>query len=224
MTSFSSHPQEADLRQGVAALGLSLADDQIGRLLGYLDLLAKWNRVYNLTAVRDPQAMLTQHVLDSLAVWAPLRKRLGHGSLSVLDVGSGGGLPGVVLAIADPKLRVGCIDAVAKKASFVQHVAGSLGLPNLEGRHGRIEQVQERFDLVTSRAFASLTDFVAWSHQALAEGGCWMAMKGKRPDEEIQALPPAVEVFHVEPLAVPGLDAERCLVWLRLAEHGLDLN
>lgn len=218
------HPQAAGLRQGVAALGLALSDAQLAQLLAYLDLLGKWNRVYNLTAVRQPQDMLRQHLLDSLAVWKPLRERLGPGKLSVLDVGSGGGLPGVVLAIADPQLQVTCIDAVAKKASFVQHVAGNLGLPNLSGCHGRVEQVQESFDLITSRAFAALDDFVGWSHQALVEGGCWMAMKGKRPDEEIQTLPSWVEVFHVEPLAIPGLEAERCLVWLRRTKSGADLN
>lgn len=213
----SGHALEAELRQGVADLGLSLQDGQISQLLAYLDLLGKWNKVYNLTAVREPRAMLVQHLLDSLAVYAPLRKHLGPGPRSVLDVGSGGGLPGVVLAIVDGQLNLTCVDAVAKKTSFVQQVAGQLGLSNLTGRHTRIEQVQDEFDLIVSRAFASLPDFVTWSRAALAEGGCWLAMKGKHPQDEMDALPPWVQVFHVEPLAVPGLNAERCLVWLRPA-------
>lgn len=210
-----AHPLAEDLRRGADGLGLSLDEGQVRALLSYLDLLSRWGRVYNLTAVRDPQAMLIQHLLDSLAVWQPLRRQLGAGPRSVLDVGSGGGLPGVVLAIVDPELQVVCIDAVAKKASFVQQVVGALGLTHLQGRHGRVEQVQETFDLITSRAFATLGDFVAWSRQALADGGCWMAMKGRHPEDEIQALPEQVHVFHVEPLTVPGLNAERCLVWMR---------
>jgi len=132
-------------------------------------------------------------------------------------VGSGGGLPGVVIAIGCPDIDVTCVDAVGKKAAFVQQVAGALGLSNLHGRHGRVEAIAGPFDVVTSRAFASLADFTAWSDGALAEGGVWLAMKGRRPDDEIAALPPAVTVFHVEPLTVPGLEAERCLVWLRRA-------
>ena len=130
-------------------------------------------------------------------------------------MGSGGGLPGVVIAICCPEIAVTCVDAVAKKAAFVQQAAGELGLGNLVGRHARVEAVCEPFDVIVSRAFASLTDFVNWSRGALAEQGVWLAMKGKRPDDEIAALPAGAEVFHVEPLQVPGLDAERCLVWLR---------
>ena len=131
-------------------------------------------------------------------------------------MGSGGGLPGVVIAICCPDIDVSCVDAVGKKAAFVQQVAGALALPNLRGRHARVESIAERHDVVIARAFASLADFIAWSAGALAEGGVWVAMKGRRPDDEIAALPPSVEVFHVEQLSVPGLDAERCLVWLRL--------
>lgn len=211
------HPQRAALGAGAQALSLELDERQIDRLLAYLDLLLKWNRVYNLTALRDPADMLTHHVLDSLALIAPLRAHAGGRALRLLDVGSGGGLPGVVIAIGCPGIDVTCVDAVGKKAAFVQQVAGALGLANLHGQHGRVESIAGQFDVVTSRAFASLADFTAWSDGALAEGGVWLAMKGRRPDDEIAALPPAVTVFHVEPLTVPGLEAERCLVWLRRA-------
>ena len=203
------------LHQGARALGLALDEMALAHLVAYLDLLAKWNRVYNLTAVRDPTQMLTHHVLDSLAVISPLRRHTGGAPMRLLDVGSGGGLPGVVIAICCPEMAVTCVDTVAKKANFIQHVAASLGLKNLRGLHARVEAVDERFDVVTSRAFASLADFVTWSRGALAEEGVWLAMKGKRPADEMAALPAFAQVFHVEPLQVPGLDAERCLVWLR---------
>ena len=205
----------AALDRGAQALGVALADVQRTQLLDYLALLAKWNKVYNLTAVRDPAEMLTHHLLDSLAVIAPLRQQRGEGAFTLLDVGSGGGLPGVVIAICCPNVRVTCLDAVAKKAAFVQQVAVSLGLPNLTGLHARVESVAQTFDVVASRAFASLVDFTTWSAGALAPQGVWMAMKGKHPDEEIGALPPTIEVFHVEQLQVPGLGAERCLLWMR---------
>lgn len=211
----SGHPQEAALRAGVLALGLTLDNTQIGRLLAYLDWIAKWNRVYNLTAVREPAEMLTHHLLDSLAVVAPLnRERAGRG-IRLLDVGSGAGLPGVVIAICCPDVRVDCVDTVAKKAAFIQQVAVALRLPNLRGVHARVESLTEPYDVVSSRAFASLVDFTTWSRQALGQGGVWMALKGKHPGDEIAALPADVKVFHVEPLVVPGLDAERCIVWMR---------
>jgi 16S rRNA (guanine527-N7)-methyltransferase len=149
-----------------------------------------------------------------LSALAPLvRHTLGQPT-RLLDVGSGGGLPGVVLAICRPEVQVTCVDTVGKKAAFIQQVAASLRLPNLRGLHARVETLTQPFDVVCSRAFASLPDFTAWSAAALAPHGVWLAMKGKHPDAEIQALPPSVNVFHVEPLAVPGLDAERCLVWM----------
>ena len=158
----------AQLRAGASALGLSLDDAMQARLLAYLDLLAKWNRVYNLTALRDPAQMLTHHLLDSLAVVAPLRRHTQGRPARLLDVGSGGGLPGVVIAACCPEVTVTCVDAVAKKAAFVQQAAGQLGLGNLAGRHARVESVHEPFDVVASRAFASLADFVTWSRGALA--------------------------------------------------------
>ena len=203
------------LASGAAALGLRLSEGQREQLLAYLALLQKWNRVYNLTAVRDPQEMLTHHLLDSLTAVAPLLRHTGGRSAKVLDVGSGGGLPGVVLAVCRPELQVSCVDTVGKKAAFIQQVAANLKLPNLQGLHARVETLPGPYDLITSRAFAALPDFVQWSRQALAPGGVWMAMKGKLPQAEIDALPEDVQVFHVEPLQVPGLDAERCMVWLR---------
>ncbi|MDP4732960.1 MAG: 16S rRNA (guanine(527)-N(7))-methyltransferase RsmG [Limnohabitans sp.] len=205
---------EAGLRSGAQALGLVLTDAQIQHLLDYAALIQKWNKVYNLTALRDPADMLTHHLLDSLTAIAPLRRHTQGQPIRVLDVGSGGGLPGVVLAICMPELNVSCVDTVAKKAAFVQQVAVSLKLPNLRGLHARVESLTDPYQVICSRAFASLPDFVTWSRSALAEGGVWMAMKGKHPQSEIDALPTDVQVFHVEPLAVPGLDVERCMVWM----------
>ena len=206
---------EAELRDGVRALGLSLSDEQIQRLLDYVALIQKWNKVYNLTALRDPADMLTHHLLDSLTAIAPLSRHTQGQAIRVLDVGSGGGLPGVVLAICMPELNVSCVDTVAKKAAFVQQVAVSLKLPNLRGIHARVESLADPYQVICSRAFASLPDFVTWSRSALAEGGVWMAMKGKHPQDEITALPSDVKVFHVEPLNVPGLDVDRCMVWMK---------
>ena len=206
---------EAGLRAGVLSLGLSLSDEQIQRLLDYVALIQKWNKVYNLTALRDPSDMLTHHLLDSLTAIAPLHRHTQGQAIRLLDVGSGGGLPGVVLAICMPELNVSCVDTVAKKAAFVQQVAVSLKLPNLRGIHARVESLTDPYQVICSRAFASLPDFVTWSRSALAEGGVWMAMKGKHPQDEIAALPADVKVFHVEPLTVPSLDVERCMVWIR---------
>lgn len=219
-----SHPgladeQAAALSRGLHALGLTLSPSTQAQLLAYLALIAQWNRVYNLTAVREPGAMLTQHLLDCLAVVNPLRQHAvqrGLGALRVLDVGSGAGLPGVVLAICEPGWEVTCVDAVAKKASFIRQVAAELGLPNLHATHQRVETMAgPGFDLITSRAFATLADFVTLTRQRLAPGGGWAAMKAHLSDDERAGVPANVELFHVEPLNVPGLDATRCLVWLR---------
>jgi 16S rRNA (guanine527-N7)-methyltransferase len=214
-----THPLEVGLRAGLSTLDLPLEAPQIQTLLAYLDWIAKWNRVYNLTAVREPQDMLTHHLLDSLAVVRPLLLQLSKRPRGVrpalLDVGSGAGLPGVVLAIACPGLDVTCVDTVAKKALFIQQVAAALRLSNLHGLHARVESIQQGFDVVTSRAFASLGDFTRWSSGALAEQGVWMALKGKVPNDEMAGLPADIDPFHVEPLDVPGLGAERCIVWMR---------
>lgn len=218
---------ESALRQGLAALALVLDDTQITQLLDYLALIQKWTKVYNLTAVRDPAEMLTHHLLDSLAVIAPLRAQLTAQadravtaepqSVQLLDVGSGAGLPGVVIAICCPDVRVDCVDTVAKKAAFIRQVAATLRLPNLRGLHARVESLTDKYDVISSRAFASLPDFTRWSSAALAEQGVWLAMKGKHPTDEIAALPANIKVFHVEQLTVPGLDAERCIIWMRQA-------
>jgi 16S rRNA (guanine527-N7)-methyltransferase len=159
-------------------------------------------------------------LLDSLAVIQPLMRQVDQLSpkelYQLLDVGSGAGLPGVVIAIVCPKISVVCVDTVAKKASFIQQVALSLKLFNLRGLHARVESMNtNNFDVISSRAFASLQDFTNWSKDALASHGIWMAMKGKYPDQEVEVLSPNVKVFHVEHLIVPSLDAERCIVWMR---------
>lgn len=226
------------VESALPTLGFELTGTQIDALLAYLALISKWTRVYNLTAVRDPVEMVTHHLLDCLAAMAPLAAHLeaarhhsalpdhaptpsaqaGHGS-RLLDVGSGAGLPGVVIAICFPGASVTCVDTVAKKVAFIKQVALTLKLPNLIGLHARIEALASPtlppFDIICSRAFASLADFTRWSAGALAPAGVWMAMKGKRPEEEMAALPRGTEVFHVEQLKIPALDAERCIVWIR---------
>jgi 16S rRNA (guanine527-N7)-methyltransferase len=202
-------------------LGVELSDEQAQALQQHLALLQHWNTAYNLTAVRDPAAMLNQHLADCLAIVPALRRWQARSQTAdatrILDVGSGGGLPGVVLAVVFSHWQVTCVDTVGKKAAFVRQVAGALGLPNLHAMHGRVESLRAApFQLITSRAFASLADFVRLSRHALAPGGVWAAMKGQVPDDEIAALPADVEVFHVEQIQVPGLDAQRCVVWMRL--------
>ena len=210
---------EQVLRDGLRSLNLDLDDRQIEQLLAYLAMIGKWTQVYNLTAVRDPAEMMTHHLLDSLAAVPALNrqlKQMGHESgARLLDVGAGAGLPGVVIAICCPNLTVTCVDAVAKKAAFIKQAALELKVSNLAGLHQRVEQVAEPYEVICSRAFASLGDFTSWSVKAIATGGVWMAMKGKHPISEIDALDKVIEVFHVEQLTVPGLVAERCIVWAR---------
>lgn len=209
----------ATLQAGLQALKLELSEWQIQQLLDYQALIAKWTQVYNLTAVRDPAEMMTHHLLDSLAAIAPLRRHLQESGLEnasrLLDVGSGAGLPGVVIAICCPTVAVTCVDTVAKKAAFIKQAALALKLPNLTGLHARVESIDQPFDVICSRAFASLVDFTQWSASALAGQGAWMALKGKYPADELAALPPEVTMFHVEQLQIPGLNAERCILWLR---------
>ena len=204
---------------GLHALRLELSERQIDQLLSYQALIEKWTRVYNLTAIRDPAEMLTQHLLDSLAAVPALLRHLNKAGLQqasqLLDVGSGAGLPGVVFAICCQAVSVTCIDAVAKKAAFIRQVALALKLTNLTGLHARVENITQAFDVISSRAFASLADFTRLSGDALAPQGVWLAMKGKHPAEELAELPTIIEMFHVEQLEVPGLDADRCIVWLR---------
>ncbi len=200
------------LKQGINRLKLGLGDDQVEKLLDYLALLNKWNSVYNLTSVRDPMQMVTLHVLDSLAAVPAFA-----GAQNVLDVGAGGGLPGMVLAISRPDMKVSMIDTVHKKTAFLNQVKAELGLANVTVYTKRVEQleVKTKFDVITSRAFADLSDFVNWSGHLLQEGGRFIALKGTAPAEERERLPEPWKVQKLEPLEVPGLDAERHLVFIQ---------
>ena len=230
VASDAQHQHLARLQAASDRLGLALTAPQIQGLTDYLALLQRWNKVYNLTALRDPDEMLSHHLLDCLAILPPLRQWLAQAAVPkprLLDVGSGGGLPGVVLALLQPTWTVHCVDAVSKKASFIRQVAAELRVPNLHSRHARVEALlpaQGVYDLITSRAFASLAGFTALSAHLLAPQGVWLAMKGKLPlDEQAQLQaqsPVSVTVFHVEQLQVSGLDAQRCLVWMRPARAG----
>jgi 16S rRNA (guanine527-N7)-methyltransferase len=197
------------LVDGIRELQLDLTEAQIEQLMDYLALLAKWNAVYNLTAVRDPAQMVVQHLLDSLAVVPAFTD-----AKNVLDVGAGGGLPGMVLAIARPDMQVSMIDTVHKKTAFLTQAKAELRLANVTVHTARVEQLQvpHRFDIITSRAFAELADFVNWSGHLLKEGGRFIAMKGVMPDEEIARLPAGWKVTEIRPLRVPRLNAERHLI------------
>ena len=211
-------PCAAQLADGIAALGLALPQETVDRLLAFGELLLKWNKVYNLTAIRNPQELITHHLLDSLAV-LPYLETLNR----LADIGSGGGLPGVVLAIVRPGLIVSSIETVGKKASFQQQAKIELGLGNFSVVNKRVEQVQAEAlpggapEGVISRAFSSLADFVALSGHLAAEGGALYAMKGVHPRDEIAALPAGWAVTETHALNVPGLDAERHLLIIRRA-------
>jgi 16S rRNA (guanine527-N7)-methyltransferase len=205
--------EQTRLAAGIAALGLDLPSDAKARLLAYLALLDKWNRVHNLTAVREPDKMVSHHLLDSLAV-LPFFE-----SGRVLDVGSGGGLPGIPLAIARPDLDITLIDSIAKKTAFLMQAKAELGLGNLHVATGRVEEFKPEtgFDLITSRAFSDLNDFVTLTRHLLAPGGRWLAMKGLYPHEEIAALPTWIRLAAAHELNIPGLDATRHLIILEPA-------
>ena len=206
---------KASLSAGVQEMGLALNEAQIDQMLAYLALLSKWNAVYNLTAIRDPQEMVKRHLLDSLSA-APAFVD----ARNVLDVGAGGGLPGMMLAIAYPQTRISMIDTVSKKTAFLSQAKAELGLSNVTVFTGRVEQLEvtEKFDVITSRAFSELCNFINWSGHLLAEGGQFIAMKGVAPAQEIERLPAGWAVTGVQPLQVPGLNAERHLVFVRRAE------
>lgn len=209
---------EDRLRDACAALGLPVDDDQVTRLLGYLAQLQRWNRTYNLTAIRDPGQMLVQHIFDSLAVTRPLDAAIPLQGGSLYDIGSGAGLPGVVLAIMRPGWQVTCIDAVEKKTAFVRQMSGALQLRNLAAAHARVETLPPgQCHAVTSRAFAALQDFATLAGQHVRDDGTLVALKGKIPDEEIEQLHAATDwrVERIESLSVPELDAQRCLIWMR---------
>ena len=199
------------LENGLQELELTLDARQHEQLLDYLALLFKWNAVYNLTSVRDPMQMVTQHILDSLTAVPAFA-----GAVSVLDVGAGGGLPGMVLAIARPDMKVALIDTVHKKTAFLTQVKAELGLANVTVYTARVEQLQvaQKFDVITSRAFADLSDFVNWSGHLLEEGGKFIALKGTAPPEEQERLPADWKVSELRPIQVPGLQAERHLVFI----------
>jgi 16S rRNA (guanine527-N7)-methyltransferase len=205
---------DLQLRSGLQALSLELSTDQQKKLLDFLALLLKWNKVYNLTSIRQADDMLTHHVMDCLAAVAAVMHEAPDAK-TLLDVGSGGGLPSVVFAIVCPHLQVTAVDAVAKKSAFIETVAHTLKLSNLKGIHSRVELLEETFDLVVSRAFASLKDFTAWSDKALRTGGSWAAMKGKIPEEEMAELPASIQIQGIQTLNVPDLEAQRCLIWLK---------
>jgi 16S rRNA (guanine527-N7)-methyltransferase len=194
------------LEQGIASMSLALSDEVQQKLLAYMALLQKWNKVYNLTAVRDPLEMVTLHLLDSLSVLPYVNSK------NLLDVGSGGGLPGVVLAICKPELQVTTIDAVQKKVIFMRQVKGELGLDNLTSVHARVEDFKPvaPFEIVISRAFSEIALFINLTKHLIAENGQWLAMKGVMPADELEGLPLAPKQVIV--LKVADLDAERHLL------------
>jgi 16S rRNA (guanine527-N7)-methyltransferase len=200
------------LKQGIKQLPLALDEGQVEKLLDYLHLLNKWNAVYNLTSVRDPLEMVKLHLLDSLTAVPAFKD-----AANVLDVGAGGGLPGMVLAISRPDMKVSMIDTVHKKTAFLNQVKAELELSNVTVYTRKVQEleVKTKFDVITSRAFADLSDFVNWSGHLLQEGGQFIALKGTAPAEERERLPAPWKVQKLEPLAVPGLDAERHLVFIQ---------
>lgn len=198
-----------ELDSGLQAMGLELPAGSSEKLLAFSELLLKWNKTYNLTALRDPAQVISHHLLDSLAI-------LPHvGPAPLLDVGSGGGLPGIPLAIVRPALSVRMVDTVQKKTTFLQQAAIQLGLKNVAVEHARVENLSGQYAQISSRAFAELKLFTDLTRHLLAPGGRWLAMKGQRPDQEIAALPSDIIVEHILPLQVPGLDAERHLIILK---------
>jgi len=210
---------EQELVCGAKSLSLELSEGQIAQITEYVRLLHKWGAVYNLTAIKSSKDMLVQHVMDCLSIISPMSQRMKSG-LSVLDVGSGAGLPAVMIAIVCPEHKVTALDAVAKKVAFVKQASLQLNLQNLSAKHGRVEREGgHEYDLIVSRAFASLKDFVTESTGALADNGVWMAMKGKLPVEEMAQLPAGIFVFDVTHLNVPGMSSERCLVWMNQANR-----
>jgi 16S rRNA (guanine527-N7)-methyltransferase len=211
MKNFDRPALSAMLGEGIAALRLDVNPAQQDKLMDYLALMFKWNAVYNLTSLRDPMQMVSHHLLDSLAAVPAFAA-----AKNVLDVGSGGGLPGIVLAIVRPDMKVSMIDTVHKKTAFLTQVKAELGLANVTVYTARVEQLQvsDKFDVITSRAFADLSDFVNWSSHLLADGGRYIALKGVAPKDEQERLPADWKVTGVEPLDVPRLGAERHLVFI----------
>jgi 16S rRNA (guanine527-N7)-methyltransferase len=203
------------LQQGLQQMNINLTVPQQLQLLAFVELLKKWNSTYNLTALRNDQDVISHHILDSLTLLPYVERARG-----LIDVGSGGGMPGIPVAIARPDLPVALLDANSKKTSFLQQAVIELGLSNVQVITARVEaMVGEQFDVITSRAFAELNDFVTITKQLMAKDGYWAAMKGVYPYEEIERLPENVELVQVDKLSVPHLDAERHMVLVRKKDH-----
>ena len=196
---------QARLEQGIATLGLALPAGAVERLLDYQALLERWNAAYNLTAVRDPAEMVTRHLLDSLAILPYVQGE------TLADLGTGPGLPGIPLAIAAPGRQILLVDSNGKKVRFLREAIRALKLDDVRAVQSRVEDVEGTFDCVTARAFASLADMLGWGGHLLAPGGRWLAMKGRRPDDELAGLPPGFALTAMHALAVPGLEGERHL-------------
>jgi 16S rRNA (guanine527-N7)-methyltransferase len=215
MKNFDRNTLSQVLAEGIAEMGLDVSLTQQEQLLDYLALMFKWNSVYNLTSLRDPMQMVTHHLLDSLAAVPAFAD-----AKNVLDVGSGGGLPGIVLAVVRPDMKVSMIDTVHKKTAFLTQVKAQLGLANVSIHTMKVQElaVSDKFDVITSRAFADLSDFVNWSSHLLAERGSYIALKGTAPQDEQERVPAEWKVTKVEPLQVPRLGAERHLVFIQKSE------
>lgn len=214
-------PLKTEVCRGLDELGLRPSAHQVTLLCRYLEELAQWNRVYNLTAIQDMEEMLVQHLFDCLAIIPALEREFKDQCPHVLDVGTGGGLPAVVIALLEPTWQVVAVDSVNKKTAFVQQMAVKLEAPNLQAIHARVEALAEqtvRYDLIVSRAFSSLQNFTDLTRDLLARNGRWCAMKGKIPNEEMQLIKNKIDVFHVEQLQVPQMQAQRCLVWMRTCD------
>jgi 16S rRNA (guanine527-N7)-methyltransferase len=221
MISSIDHAAFADIvHRGALELGVALTARQVAQLLAYLTLLSKWNAVYNLTAIREPAQMVTQHLLDSLSLIPALAEHAGKHTIRLLDVGAGGGLPGIVIAIwakvAQPSMSIDLIDTVRKKTAFLIQAKTELGLSNVTIHTGRVEQLdaKELFNVITSRAFAELSDFINWSAHLLAPDGIFVAMKGVLPEIEIQRLTAGWSVQRIQALSVPMLSCKRHLIWI----------
>ena len=210
MRGFDREKLSEVLNDGIEAMDLPLWAAQREQLMDYLALMAKWNGVYNLTSLRDPMQMVTHHFLDSLAAVSAF-----EGAQNVLDVGAGGGLPGIVLAIARPDMNVTLIDTVHKKTAFLTQVKAELGLKNVTVYTMKVQELKAGpFDVITSRAFADLSDFVNWSGHLLAEGGRFIALKGTAPADEQERLPGEWKIQELRPIKVPKVEAERHLVFI----------
>lgn len=198
----------AILIDGLDTLKIELSDDKVDKLMAYLTLLQKWNKVYNLTAIRDPEEMLIKHLLDSLAVVPHIKET------RIIDVGTGGGVPGIPLAICFPEKQVDLLDSNSKKTRFLIQAKAELGLVNTRVIHSRVEEYNPEplYEAVISRAFASIQDMLDWTHHLLPDGGVWWAMKAQKEFEDLTKLPELVKIEDVIELHVPKLDAERMLV------------